>query len=93
MFTKFKIKICGKWTYINIWYTNKDNLFINKLLHDYPQGYIIGLRKALKKQGYKLGDKLIRLSDNKEIKLKSYKDAFKLAGIQYRTPQEAEKRH
>jgi DNA polymerase/3'-5' exonuclease PolX len=88
----FKVKYYGKQVKINIWYSTKENIPIMKLLHDYPKGFIIGIRKKLKSKGYRLSTDGI-YKNKEKLKRISIKKIFKLADIKYRTPSEEHNKH
>ncbi len=78
-------QMLDKWK-LNIDFFHVKDLMFGKFLRTYPKYIIISIRKALKKNGYKLtGDKIVKLSDMKKVNIKSIKDIFKLAGIKYRS--------
>lgn len=87
----FTIKFDDEHIPINLWFSHKDSLGVKKLLLDYPRGLVIGIRKKLKKMGYKLGDDAL-YKDGILVEITDSKDIFKYAQIEYRTPEEEESR-
>lgn len=66
---------------IDVWYHK--SLFFGKLLRSYKRHVIIALRKGLKNNGYKLSNDSL-MKGKKEVKIKSVKEIFKLAGVTYK---------
>lgn len=87
----FVISYDGDSVPINLWYSDKDNLGIKKLLLDYPKGLIIGIRRKLKKFGYHLSEDKLYKGDE-EITIKDPKEIFEYADIVYRTPEQEHKK-
>lgn len=83
----FQIKFQNKLILINIWHATENNKNIIKFLHDYPRGFIIGIRKKLKSCGYKLGADAV-YKGKERLNIITPRQIFMLADIQYRTPQQ-----
>jgi DNA polymerase (family 10) len=76
---------------INIWRTTQELLPYTYFSYAYTKQFNIYARQVAKKKGLKLTQYGL-FKNSKLIKIRSYKDIFKILDIPYRTPQYDEKR-
>jgi DNA polymerase/3'-5' exonuclease PolX len=80
---------------VNIWAGNEKEFPILYFNYAYPTTFIIRVKGAFKKKGWKLSQTKLLDDNNKEVKIKNYKDIFKILqnlgyNYPYRSPKQQE---